>query len=1855
MWEYEELRVRVRPVGDGRHLVAASGPATAAEVREIPADRAGALGARWARLIASELGTGFAEGGPSPVTGRELGREVYGLLFGEALGACLREAVDRAQRARPERRLRIRFDLPPELRDLPVEALCAPADEPLQNLALDRRISLARTLPGRPLGNRLPAPDDLPSRIRLVVAVASPPGLPELDGAAEIAALHRELPDVLVQTVELRNAGRRALEAQFAACGDEPTALLLIAHGTYDHEQGAGQVCLETASGAQDWVPAGQLAGLLLKAPQLRLAALNICSGADSSRVEPFSGVAQALVAGGLPAAVAMRGPVTDVCAGKFSPVLLAHLAANATLDEAVAAARAEIGHVPEHTDVEWATPALFLHEECRHGWLFKARVIRDARGDYADPVREGERALLAVESLTGNIDASDVIAAARHLRTRGAWDQVLRKLQMETEQYEAEQRWLREEAQLELAWPATRDLCALLAAGADADAAGQHLTALRGQVPHGHLGCLDAEVRALRLAELTRTAERARDEGAWEAAAAAYGELLADRPDDEELRARAHDVAGRLAEAAGDWERAAAEYADCADRAGLDGAAARAAYARGRVAAAAGSWRRAREEFTAAAKDGDGGGDGWLGYATGRAAAAAGDWTAAAEALAADPEFEDAADLLPWVRGRQAAERGDWDGALEHLTEAATRGHACEPWLSEAMDQVHASAAEAEESGDWPLAATRFAAVSAVGPAGHPRRPDAVPPDAVHPDAGLPDTGHPKTGRPDAAHPDARPPDTGHPNAGHPDAGHPETRHPDAGPRRRYAEARVAEARAGWAEAARAYAASGHADARALHTYALGRALEEREDWEGAGEQFAGLPSHLRDVAERTLYVRGRAADRHADWPGVIEGFGRLPDSYADGDVGTRRRHARARTAESVHDWDSVLGLLTDLPGTERDGAVGLLRAKATGKLAEQTGDWRHAHEVYAAGGPGDGELVLLCRYARGRALELEEAWDGALEAYLGLPDGWGDAGIRGAYAGARLVEAGAEDTAGWRRAGEEYGALPREFEDVAARAGYVRAREAEAAGDWEGAARQAEALGEVRDAPGIAAYARARTAEARQEWRRAVEHYRACGERRDAGERLAYAEGRVLEADGRWSAAVAAYRRACGSHDRADVRRRRLQQLLGLLPWADGLPCAPLVCDPFALRDATYPYLALREAGVDPGAPWSAVRDATYTLMERRTAMTWQERMAWKQLQLPAQRLLLDAMLYRLHDPDTLRERLAELSPEDADGGAGFAEALCRELPRDAPLLLLLARGREAAIEEWETRLREAPGDMAVLHGLAVARLWQAKELEESGAWEHAVVAWGYAVAYWATLLADDGHWERWRQERAACYGRGAGPEDVARLRWKLGQYLSDQFSAYGQRHADADRPGQARAYWELGDALEAELGGARQLGELGGLPLGAGAAGTAGGRLACGPAYLRLLGLGPRLGELAARLDETVRRGEGPAESAVRELRVAFSELSTAFALFGMHKFDEALRALPPLREMRELPEDCEGPLPGLDQDAHLEGCAHCADYLGRNPAYLRLPGRGARLLQDTVDLAAQMRLALARTALASGGSERALEEWRAAVRTSRLAGMQTRTKASVVRTALGRAKALAEAEGAQRGACLDEAVELMENTLTLGPFDRESLFQLRTRLSKLLSARGVWRGSTCEHFGLVADFEAAEADLRRALEHYPDSLYARDNLARALVFTLGERQSEISGKLPVLLEALGILDSGLRDAPVNSDFLSTLREALEALEALLVAEFAPGDFTRMMRDINEEPVPEEGAEIRMTDWARELAAKAEDRVRAGELLRGLHYLIRATRADAANPGIRRALLDGVRSWLDEEGNGRAGVRK
>lgn len=1769
MLEYEELRIRVRQTGPGRYLVVANGPSCGADVIVVDGELAD-YRERFNELIEIELGRIPAGDAHVATKLRELGRDIFDLLLTPPLADCVTQSLHRAQSQRPPRGLRLRFDLPPELRDLPIEALTSPAADPRQSLALNHNLSLVRSLKGDPPGARVPDAAARPDFIHLLVAVASPAdaGLPRLDPSAELAQLARELPEVTFR-MTVQRATRKRIEEWLGDHADRPAVLLLIAHGDYDEARGEGVVYLETEDCSADRIPGHLLSGLLVRAQQLRLVVLNLCSGARSTRCEPFSGLAQALIGRGIPAVVAMQDQVTDMAATLFSPALLECISSNKTIDEAVTTARQRVSEIPGQTAIEWTTPALFLHEVYRHGWLFKAREVRDDRDEVTDPLRDGDEALRRYES-PGNVNRATVVAAARCLRSQGDWPGVQRVAR--TQRPSAEQQRLIDEAQVELVWEQIEQLCAALTAGGDPEVATSLVATLRHQLSDGLADCLVRELEEFELARLFTAAQGDRVAGNWAEAAGRYAQILARRPAGYRDAGRWADyVRGRDSELAQQWAQALAAYGGCGE---LDDAAARLAQVRGRVAAEAGEWPGAVGAFADAVELGLGE-DGWLGYATGRRAEDDEAWSSAAEAYQRGTPFRDSAQRLRYVQARLAVGSEDWSSALTAFQDLDAAGWEVAGWLEQVRARVYEQAVAAEESADWELAAQHYGAL--------PAEPG------------------------------------------------------DARPRGRYAGGRAAELTGDWPRAVQCYTGLGYGDAAMRLEYAQARVCEREQQWEQARTHFANLPPHRSDVAQRLLYVTGRRADQAGDFSGVIEGFGRLPDEYEQGDVGNRRCFARAWIAGLKGEWGSVLAHLDGIPDDDRDGAVGLLRRQARGRQAEIAGDWSVAVAEYAECPAFDGAdegLRRSHRYALGRAAEQRGQWAEALDAYAELPSEHADVILRRAYVQARVIDQPADGTAGLQRAVDAYGALPAGFEDVSMRAGRARARLAESIGDWEAVGREADPVGGYLDTDLLGHYARGRLAERDEAWQRAVQAYQQCSTHLDAAGRAAYVTGRDQEAAGQWSAAIEMYRQVSGDLAEAEDRGKRLTRLREALPWADGLTSSGLVADPRALRDPTFPYLALRDAGVTPGSPTDVVMNAPYALM-RRGGMTFQERVAWDQLRSPGRRMQLDALLYQFRDFQGFRDHLAGLPVGDSQELIGD---LCRRLPEDAPLLILLTGGREEAIAEWEQRLRASPGDMAVLHCLAVAHFWYAQELEESGAWELAGLAWERALTCWAALLTEDEHWARWRQRRAAFFHHPVSATDTDRLRWELGKSLFDRLSGYAERHSGQGRPDNAEAYQDLIHFLEGELEGAQALKEAGGLPL----PGVTGATLVCGRAYLRVVGLESGLGELVARLEVSAQDEEHPGEPALRRLRCAFSELAPAFTLSQHHRFEQALEAIPgALRHRRlvDLPPDCAGTSDdgggdgGGDRDEHIAACEHCQEFVRLNPAYTYLSHRRARLLQDGVDLAIRAHLAIARAALTGPqrGLDRALEQWALAVQVSENAAMSVRTKHAILRMVLGRAEALADEDGAEHGACLDQAVALVESVAALlGGLGREPLM---AKLAVLLTSRGVWHGYGCRDFGFQPGMDLAGQDLRRAMALNPESARTRDYLARTLVFGPPDQQGTDTyhGQLRRLRDAVAILNDGLNHA-LAPRLLDTLQDALEELQSLLFGDLSIGELGRLIEEF--------GADFGdATVRAAELAASGERQLSAGDVAGALRDLVRATRLDPADERFRRGLLDAI----------------
>ena len=105
----------------------------------------------------------------------------------------------------------------------------------------------------------------------------------------------------------------------------------------------------------------GDLALLLHDHSPLRLAVLNACEGALSAADDPFAGVAQSLVQGGLPAVVAMQFEITDRAAIVFAHEFYRALSDGYPVDAAVTEARKVLLTESRGTGLEWGTPVLYM------------------------------------------------------------------------------------------------------------------------------------------------------------------------------------------------------------------------------------------------------------------------------------------------------------------------------------------------------------------------------------------------------------------------------------------------------------------------------------------------------------------------------------------------------------------------------------------------------------------------------------------------------------------------------------------------------------------------------------------------------------------------------------------------------------------------------------------------------------------------------------------------------------------------------------------------------------------------------------------------------------------------------------------------------------------------------------------------------------------------------------------------------------------------------------------------------------------------------------------------------------------------------------------------------------------------------------------------------------------------------------------------------------------------------------------------------------------------------------------------------------------------------------------------------
>lgn len=236
---------------------------------------------------------------------RTFGGRLFDAAFDGDVRSCLRSSLDEAQRQDAGLRLRLRLADAPELNDLPWEFLLHPALD--RFLALSSETPIVRYL-------------ELPERIRplavkppleLLAVISSPTDCAPLDVEAEWRKLQESLEEVQARgLLVLRRLESPTLTHLQRWLRRESCHILhFIGHGGFNPTTEDGLLLFSDEQGRGREVTGETLGTLLHDHRPLRLAVLNACEGARTSRSDPFAGVAQNLIRQGIPAVVERGQP----------------------------------------------------------------------------------------------------------------------------------------------------------------------------------------------------------------------------------------------------------------------------------------------------------------------------------------------------------------------------------------------------------------------------------------------------------------------------------------------------------------------------------------------------------------------------------------------------------------------------------------------------------------------------------------------------------------------------------------------------------------------------------------------------------------------------------------------------------------------------------------------------------------------------------------------------------------------------------------------------------------------------------------------------------------------------------------------------------------------------------------------------------------------------------------------------------------------------------------------------------------------------------------------------------------------------------------------------------------------------------------------------------------------------------------------------------------------------------------------------------------------------------------------------------------------------------------------------------
>ena len=287
-------------------------------------------------------------------TAKSFGAALFNAAFSGDVRACLRSSMDEAKRENVGIRVRLRL-ADPALADLPWEFLYLQSVNRFLALSVHTPLIRYMDLP------EVVQPIAVSPPIRVLAMISSPTDYPSLDVEGEWQRLNDALADLIkAGTLSLERMEEATLAAlQRRLRRSQYHIFHFIGHGEFDQTLQEGVLLLEREKQRGHRVGSQYLGMLLHDHESLRVAVLNACEGARSSKQDPFAGSAQTLVQQGIPAVIAMQFEIADDVAQTFAHDFYGALADSYPIDAAVTEARKAIFAMGR--EVEWATPVLYL------------------------------------------------------------------------------------------------------------------------------------------------------------------------------------------------------------------------------------------------------------------------------------------------------------------------------------------------------------------------------------------------------------------------------------------------------------------------------------------------------------------------------------------------------------------------------------------------------------------------------------------------------------------------------------------------------------------------------------------------------------------------------------------------------------------------------------------------------------------------------------------------------------------------------------------------------------------------------------------------------------------------------------------------------------------------------------------------------------------------------------------------------------------------------------------------------------------------------------------------------------------------------------------------------------------------------------------------------------------------------------------------------------------------------------------------------------------------------------------------------------------------------------------------------